>query len=403
MGKYTDEDPLPLPSPSPALGESSSAISLGVTPTSEPPIQRYFDDDPTEFDADDLPPLYTEHDRDNVPQVDPLLPSGAPRLAIEPFRTDHKTGISYYIDRRLDTDHKFLLDQLATLSLSPPRPYVHLRGTHHETVKTGDKTEKKEMVDFDIEIDLTSLLYMDPDSHNLHRLRTVSNFEKVRRGTILTTRAPGFGGSGAAEEGEPDVEQWCMRYVLSQAGLKSFSFERRVAADDWSWTDVQSRLLHLVHETNYRGRTTVDFPVRHGRVEIYNDCRTNRWRLTKWIEMLCTFTLMFIFTWPWLFFRTKKWDTVYTTWHIGKRQQRSFGDTTDHSRVHTLDEDEWFAVWGRAIHRAVLKRRQGVLDQTDLAMADGQRPREEGFAGVVQTGIEAMDVVNRSFGWGGDG
>lgn len=120
MGKYTDEDPLPLPSPSPALGESSSAISLGVTPTSEPPIQRYFDDDPTEFDADDLPPLYTEHDRDNVPQVDPLLPSGAPRLAIEPFRTDHKTGISYYIDRRLDTDHKFLLDQLATLSLSPP-------------------------------------------------------------------------------------------------------------------------------------------------------------------------------------------------------------------------------------------------------------------------------------------
>ncbi|KAH8177026.1 alpha and gamma adaptin binding protein p34 domain-containing protein [Sarocladium implicatum] len=398
MGKYTDEDPLPQPSPSPALGESSSAISLGITPTSEPPIQRYFDDDPTEFDADDLPPLYTEHDRDNVPQVDPLLPSGAPRLAIDPFRTDYKTGISYFIDRRLDTDHGFLLDQLSTLSLSPPRPYVHLRGTHYETVKNGDKTEKKEMVDFDIEIELTSLLYTDPDSHNLHRLTTVSNFEKVRRGTVLATRAPGFGGSGAAEEGVPDVEQWCMRYVLSQAGLKCFTFERRVA-DDWDWGAVKAKLLNMIRETNYRGRTTIDFPVRNARVEMYNDCRTNRWRLTKWIEMLCTFTLMFLFTWPWLFFRTKRWDTVYSTWHIGKNAQRQRG-RTDFRNLHTMDEDEWFAVWGRAIHQAVMKRRQGLLEQSDLTRAQGQMPREEGFAGVVQAGVEAMDVVNRSFGWG---
>lgn len=388
-----------MPSPNPAIGESSSAISLGATPTADPPMQRYFDDDPAEFDANDLPPLYTEYDRENVPQVDPLLPPGSSRLAVDPFRTDNKTGTTYYVDKRLDTDHKLLLDQLTTLSLLPPRPFVHLRGTHYETVKNGDKTEKREKVDFDIQIELTSLLYTDPQSsHHLHRLSTVSNFEKVRRGTVFATRAPGFGGSGEAEEGIPDVEQWCMRYTLSQAGLKSFSFERRVAEDGWEWSSVKNRLLTLVHETNYRGRTTVEFPVRNARVEIYNDCRTNRWRLTKWIEMLFTFTLLFIFTWPWLFFRTKRWDTVYSTWHIGKDPRSG----VDYSRVHTLDEGEWFTMWGRAIHQAIMQRRQGTLERDDLRRADGARPREQGFAGVVQAGVEAMDVVNRSFGWGAD-
>lgn len=396
MGKPTD-DKGPMPSPNPVVGESSSAILLGATPTAEPPMQRYFDDDPTEFPADDLPPLYTEYDREHVPQVDPLMPPGAPRLAIEPFRTDHKTGTTYYVDKRLDTDHKFLLDQLTSMSLSPPRPFVHLRGTHYETVKDGDKTERKKRIDFDIEIELTSLLYPDPQTaHNLHRLTTVSNFEKVRRGTVFATRAPGFGGSGAAEEGTPDVEQWCMRYTLSQAGLKSFAFERRID-DGWDWAVVKNRLHMMIRETNYRGHATVDFPVRHARVELYNDCRINRWRLTKWIAMLFYFTLLFLFTWPWLFFRTKRWETVYSTWLIGK----SYGGV-DYSQVHTLSEDEWFSMWGRAIHQAIMQRRQGTLDQGDLRRAEGAMPREQGFEGVVQAGVEAMNVVNRSFGWGHD-
>lgn len=384
-----------MPSPSPAIGESSSAISLGATPTAEPPIQRYFDDDPMEFSADDLPPLYTEHDHENVAPVDPLLPQGTPRSDIAPFRTDNKTGISYFVDKRLDTDHKYLLDQLDSFSWSPPRPYVHLRGTHYETVKNGDKTEKKERVDFDLEIDLTPMLYIDPEDnpHSVKRLKTATNFEKVRRGTIFASRAPGFGGSGDAEEGIPDVEQWCMRYTLSPAGLKSFAYERRVAG--WDWSEVKTRLLRMVKETNYRGRTTVDFPVRNARVEIYNDCRTNRWRLTKWIEMVFTFTLLFIFTWPWLFFRTKRWETVYSAWRIGPSPGVQ-------SPASTLSEGQWFSMWGRAIHQAVMERRQGTLDQGDLRRAEGATPREEGFAGVVQAGVEAMNVVNRSFGWGGD-
>lgn len=393
MGKPEDNRPhSPSPSATTPLAESASAISLHTTSsgTANPPIQRFFDDDPTELDGNDLPPLYSDHDLDTVAPSDPLIPRGTPELSIHPFVS--RTDTDYYIDKRLDSDPDFLKSQLDILAANPPRPFAQIRGTHNETHRNGDKSETKQVVDFDVEIELTHLLFTDTRTQSSWRqLTTVSNFEKVRRGTILTKRAPGFGGSGSvAEEGDPGVVEWCHRFCASGAGLKAFRLERRVQG--WDFDLVRRKIERLIRDTNYRGHIDIQFPVHNACVEIYNDCRTSRWRLTKWIEMLCVFTLMFIFTWPWLFFRTKRWETVYVSWPLSKDGVYA-----------SLSEEHWYNMWAKAIQRAILSRRKGQLDQGDLQSAElPPEERQTGFLGAVQTGIEAMGVVNRSMGWGGD-
>lgn len=400
MGKSSDLAPpyTDGSQPTTPLGEGASSISLhqstNASTRTHIPRQQYFDEPPAD---DDLPPLYSDHDADAVAPTDPLLPRGTPALDVTPFRNSDKSGKTYLLDARLDTDPGFLQSQLAVLAESPPRPLCHVRGTHTETRRrNGDKDEQETVVDFDVEVELTAVLYTDARTGaSWKRLTTVGNLDKVRRGTVLAKRAPGFGGGGghAAESGTPTVEEWCHRYCASAAGLKSFSLERRVTG--WDFEHLERKLTKLIRDTNYQGHLAISFPVHNSRVEIYNDCRTSRWRLTKWIEILCYFTLMFLFTWPWLFFRTKRWDTVYVEWPLRDPQT---------GRYASMGEDQWFNMWARAIQAACLARRQGVLDQGDLQQLENPEcvPAAGGFAGAVQAGVDAMGVVNRSFGWGGD-
>jgi len=57
----------------------------------------------------------------------------------------------------------------------------------------------------------------------------------------------------------------------------------------------------------------------------------------------------------------------------------------------------------------VLDRRQGTLDQSDLRAAEALGPSFDGLAlgegaasDLLRAGINAMGVVNRQFGWGGN-
>ncbi|KAL7945400.1 hypothetical protein V8C42DRAFT_323031 [Trichoderma barbatum] len=401
----------PSGGPTTPLAEAAGSISLSQTSTTFSAAnlgnhrQTYFDDDPTELATDDLPPLYDEHENDAVPLIDPLAPTGlvAGGLNIEPFKRDARSDTVYYLDPRLDSDPKYLNDALVHLSQLPPRPFAQIRGTHTETRrKSDDKTEQVTVVDFDIEIELTHLLYVniqDPTNGAWRKLHSVGNLEKVRRGTVFATRAPGFGGSGGIiENGEPSVEEWCHRFCASRAGLKNMAFERRVTG--WDWDYLKKQLERLVHDTNYRGHTSITFPVRNSRVEIYNTCRVNQMRLTKWIEVMFMLTLMFLFAWPYLFFCTKRWETVYAEWSMSRDEQDGAGGTQ--RRYASMSEAQWYQMWARAIQKAVLERRQGHLDQGDVERADQPADQAGGFAGMVQAGVEAMGVVNRSFGWGGD-
>lgn len=402
------------------LRESASAISLhtqdqdlaggssGVLAAPPPPTDRYFDDDAAEMgDDDDLPPLYSDLEHgataDQVGMADPLLPAGVRAPAVTPFKRDSQTGTEYYIDRRLDTDPIFLADQLRHLALLPPRPFVHVRGTHTETRRKSDnKTEQHRVVDFDIQVELTDLLYADVAAGVPQRRQmvTAANMDKVRRGTVWATRASGFGGKGHAAvddgPGSDLLDDWCRHYCSTAKGLKKFSLRRHVVGFDFD--ALRPRIEDLVRRTNYRGSLSVDFPVQNAKVYVYNDCRTSRWRLTKWIEVLFVLTLLFLFAWPWLFFRTARWNVLSVEWLLGDDPT---GSATSPRRTHT--EDRWYNLWARPIQRAVLARRHGTLNQADLAESNEPLPQPQtGFAGAIQAGVEAMGVVNRSFGWGAD-
>ncbi|KAM0328778.1 hypothetical protein ACHAQA_005192 [Verticillium albo-atrum] len=393
------------------IGETSDAFSLHSTNAPD----RFYDDDPAELPGDDdLPPLYTDEPSADGPQ-DPLLSihdlQNKQHGLVPPHLVIPANGNEYHIDRRLDADPTFLQRHIEACAQVPPRAFVRLRGTHTEPVRRGDKTERQTHVDFDVRLELTPFLYSDIATHTSWRtLRTADNFAKVRRGTVFATRAPGFGGASAPggvtlEEGRPGLAEWCHRYCASHTGLKTFQLRREVTG--WNEELVRNKLENLVRATGYQGHVAISFPVQGEKVTVYNDARTNRWRLLRWLRIVCVFTLMIVLTWPWLFFRTARFEVAVAEWPMSRR-------LSDGRREYvSLSEEQWYNMWARAVRKAVLERRQGTLDQGDLVAAEGAQgaafegqTEDQAATGAVgsflRAGVSAMNAVNVRFGWGGD-
>jgi hypothetical protein len=357
----------------------------------------FLDTDAPEINDDDLPPLYEESEveaallrRDHVPEDS---------MALKPYRQDSINGTAYFMNRRLDDEPEMLASQIKSWAKSPPRQFVRISGTHQETVDNVGKKERKRVIDFDVSVDLTPYLYSNAATRTAWtELRTVENEEKVRRGTILRKRAPGAKQHVELGNTKPTLAEWCHRYCASHSGLKAFVFQRKVIGLDQE--HLKERLEGLVGSTSYRGDVDISFPVKDDTCVVYNDCRTNAWRLTPWIIWLSMFTLMFIFTWPYLFFRTKRFEVAVAEWAFSRPAANGT------RRFVTISEDQWYNMWGRAIHKAVMEKRQGTLDQQDLLASDVpdpafDDPAVEGAAGVLRAGVRAMNEVNRQLGWGG--
>jgi hypothetical protein len=370
------------------------------------------DYDTPQLQNDDLPPLYDDLDQagqssSTAPLLaaQPSIPAVRPPTCVSaaPFSEDPNSGVWYVLDSRLDADPEILGMHIQRWATIPPRPSVRIYGSHQHTYDNRGKQERRTVTDFDISVELTPWLFSDAANLDSWReLRTVENGERARRGTVLPTRAPGaVRGIVLGTDAKPTLAEWCHRYCASHAGLKCFVLRRTVVGFDQQ--RVREKLVTLVRAANYRGAVSVTFPMKSDRVEVYNDCRTNAWRLTPWIWWLCALTLMFILTWPYLLLRTKKFDVVVAEWPFSK-------PTADGSRAFvSISEDQWYNMWGRAIGRAVLERRQGALDQQDLVAADGPdfMPIPDfaavgGAAGFLRASVNAMNAVNRQFGWGYD-
>ncbi|KAK3385384.1 hypothetical protein B0H63DRAFT_182142 [Podospora didyma] len=395
MGKPSD--PLaPRPSDDAMSLHSQSGSHLGFAP-------GFVDDDAPELQVDDLPPLYEDSVDVGSSSSAPLLPHTTPLGMISTHKEDANTGAKFYLDSRLDTNPKFLEEHIRWWAETPPRAYVKLLGTHTQTVDNNGKKEKKTVTDFEVLVELTPYLFSDPTYLSSWReLRTVENSEKARRGTVLRKRAPGAKQNielGLADK--PTLPEWCHRFCASAAGLKCLTLQRRVVGFDEE--KVRQKLEALVRGTNYRGHLAISFPLKDARIDVYNDCKTNAWRLTAWIWWLCILTLMFIFTWPYLYFRTKRFEVIYADWHysrIAANGRREFV---------SIDEDRWYNMWGRAISNAVLEQRQCTLNQQDLINSQGAavpvasgNTIVDGALSFVRAGVTAMNEVNRHLGWGHD-
>ncbi|KAJ9150345.1 ABC transporter protein [Pleurostoma richardsiae] len=390
------------------MGSISKSVP-GVAPTDDAvslhsqPEHHYFFNDCPQLGDDDLPPLYDEHcESSGAPLLAP--DSSAPgRSGIVSFLKDANTGAEYYLDRQLDTDPEFLEAHIRSWALTPPRPFVRVYGFHRQQVDNNGKKETKNVTDFDVKVELTPFLYRDATNRvSWRELRTVENSENTRRGTILKKRAPGSRQSiEVGADDKPTLGEWCHLYCASHAGLKTFALKRRIVGFDYQ--KVKEKLEALVRRTNYRGHLQVEFPVEDEDVVVYNDCRTNHWRLTWWMIWLCYLSLLFIFTWPYLWLRTSHFEVVRADWPFSRLR----GDGS--KEWASVSEDQWYNMWGRAIHKAVLQKRQATLDQQDLLAAESLEPSfdtgnstVDGALGVLRAGLNAMNEVNRQFGWGAD-
>ncbi|KAK3346599.1 hypothetical protein B0T25DRAFT_281950 [Lasiosphaeria hispida] len=368
---------------------------------------RFLDDDAPELQVDDLPPLYEDAiDPNSSSSSAPLLgpdPTSFPHVhLVDPFNVDPTHGTENYLNDSLDTEPETLEKHIMCWAKRPPRPFVRLLGTHSETVDSSGKKERKTVTDFDVQVELTPYLYSDAIRHiaPFAHMHTAENEELARRGTVFRTRAPGAKQNieiGLPEK--PSLAEWCHRYCASHAGLKCMTLQRRFTGFDEAF--VRRRMVELVHSTNYRGNLQVQFPVKDQYVQVFNNCKINQWRLTRWIFWLCTLTLMVLFTWPYLFFRTKRFEIVQVDWAY------SVDGSDGRKRYASISEERWYNMWGRAISRAVLQKRQSTLDQRDLLMAEGAGPDfssvpAEGALGFLMAGVVAMGEVNRQLGWGGD-
>ncbi|KAK3995279.1 hypothetical protein QBC44DRAFT_30114 [Cladorrhinum sp. PSN332] len=401
----------PTPIEASGAGGSSSidnsnvdTFSLHSNPANTQGLPGY-DNDIPDLQSDDLPPLYSDIDADvggdsNAPLLPPSL-SIPTQSVVSTYKVEQNTGAVFFLTSYFEDRPEELQRQINISSSQPPRQYVRVLGTHTATVNDNGKQKKETVTDFDVQVELTPYLYSNAATReSWSEVRTVENNEKAHRGTIFKKRAP-----GAKQDIEinttakPTLREWCHRYCASSASVKCFTLKRRVLGFDEE--KIRKSLTDLVRSTNYRGSVQILFPIKDEYVILYNDCFVNRSRLTTWIIWFCYLTFTWLLTWPFLFFITKNFEVVTSDWHFSK----TLDDGT--KSYVSMSEDHWYNAWARAIHNAVMMKKQTTLDHQDLIASHSAAPTAidqalENAPTFVRSGVQAFTAVHRSLGWGGN-
>ena len=378
----------PAPAPAPEYRDDPDAVSLHTTP------DDYTYDDAPEITG--LPPSYADS------QVGSVDAPAAPIRHMPPpsSRMNHgnytiKTGkpvvseTQTLMDARYDADAVYLEEGIRSFAKDAPWPLVYIMGTHTETVRKGDKKEKKSITDFRIVMNLQSYLIPNFGHLNNDTLRwshmnlvTVENGEKTHRGTIWKQRAPGFKQDIEVGSPTPELKEWCHLYCASPRMLRIFRLRRVVTGFDDEL--LKNRIEGLIRSTNYRGHINITFPVEDKNVDIYTTNFVNKWRLKKWVCWIFYLTFLWIFTWPYLYFATKRYAVVRAEWPF------SVSDAHGNKTYTTVSEEQWFEKWHVGIRRLVLDRFEGEASDSMLSGVIA-RPEDPPMPGTVRTGHEGVD------------
>ncbi|KAF1942783.1 hypothetical protein EJ02DRAFT_454072 [Clathrospora elynae] len=369
--------------PAESYRDDPDAVSLHTTPD-----DYTYDDAPESFG---LPPSYTDS------EIDSTAPPPIPIYHVTPAttRTDHNspsfkngkpTVLETYVhmEAALDTDPAKLFVAVNHFAKTAPVPLVYIMGTHKETVKKGDKKETRHITDFRLVLNLQRYLRVGFHDGNISSMSlvTVENGEKTHRGTIMKCRAPGSQQDIEVGTQKVTLTEWCHRYCASPRMLKIFRLRRVVTGFDEP--HLKNRLEGLIRATNYRGHISVTFPVEEKNVDIYTSTRINEWRQTTWICWIFYLTFLWIFTWPYLFFATKRYAVVKAQWPF------SSTDSHGNKTYTTVSEEQWFEKWHVAVRRLVLDRFEGEASEE---MMDGvlARPTDPPMPGTINTGHTGVD------------
>jgi hypothetical protein len=363
--------------------DDPDAVSLHTTP------DDYSYDDAPEITG--LPPSYTDSEADSHDAVAVPIHHVTPPTT----RTDHnnpafKNGkpvicdTTNHLDPKLDTQPELLETTIRGCAQSPPVPLVYIMGTHKETIKKGDKKETRHVTDFRIVVNIQRYLRRNFNDHDASSmdLITVENGEKTHRGTITKCRAPGVKQDIEVGMQKPTLTEWCHRYCASPRMLRIFRLRRVVTGFDDAY--LKNRIEGLIRATNYRGNIAITFPVEDKNFDVYTANRINQWRLKTWVCWMFYLTFLWIFTWPYLFFATKRYAVVRAEWPF------SITDARGNKTYTTVSEEQWFDKWHVALRRLVLDRFEGEAGEE---MMNGviARPEDPPMPGTIQTGHAGVD------------
>lgn len=282
----------------------------------------------------------------------------------------------------------------------PPTFTARIIGTHSET-----KDKKKVTVtDFDVRLDMTHLLVPGPNtpaSLVWQELEIPLPQSKAYRGSRIKTDCP--------QESAPDADTYIQSYTSSPFPVRSFTLNRRIMYHDSG--ALEALISSLVGSTNYRGHLQVTFPVTHNRVRVYSPCWQNDCREQRWLRWIFYLTFLWIITWPYLWFMTRRWEVVTAVFPYSTAPENG------NRQFVTKSEEDFYKEWKNSIRRAVVGKKQGWIDEeyklaTDEALsqagADGlsRMPGTGNAATNVAMGFLRQALVGRDVamagGWGAD-
>ncbi|KAK7512637.1 uncharacterized protein IWZ02DRAFT_462213 [Phyllosticta citriasiana] len=405
------------PVPPPVFRDDPDAVSMHTT-------RSNYEYDDTPQIGDQLP-AYFDHEgsvsKSNIPGQGRVsqLPEDEYSV-IECGNTQYAFGkpvntkaVTFRIDERLRDPSclfKYISDVLTVL---PPKPLVHVHGYHWQTMRKGNKKEKKQVVDFDIKLNMQS--YLGEPTNEWCKPRTVSSTEKALRGGFRKTVAKDPNGDLEVGDLRQDLFEWCKEYCNSNRMLKSFRINRTVSGLDTNL--IHQRIEALIRQTNYRGHILITFPIEDRGIDIYNPHRINHWRTTPWIRWLFYLSFLWLFTWPLLYFFTARWAIYTIDWPFSVPMSQSPSSSgRDNRKWATVSEEAWFLKHRKLIRRLVLSGHQGGADGMDLdedyeelRAFSGRSGNEhvDTAVGIIQAGVAGWNAVQRGLGrdldgWGAD-
>jgi hypothetical protein len=222
----------------------------------------------------------------------------------------------------LSTSATALVTLIRSLSTVPPKPHIHLVGAR------GRK------VDFDVKLNLMSLLVPENPRDRMDYIRCVGEGETAFRGGTKQALIPHVGDGG--------LEEWCRRFIDDPNSVKSFALDRVVANLDTTW--IEGHLRSLIASTDYKGVVRITFPVTHAKVVVHSPDKVN-----KFFTSITT-----------LFAGKHQYEVVQAVWPFATARNGEPG-----RRCIVQSEEAWWRTWRDVIKYAVATKRHGWVTNED--------------------------------------
>ena len=155
--------------------------------------------------------------------------------------------------------------------------------------------------------------------------------------------------------------------MLFRSSIKSLEITRTVLLHDTSV--VEGLVRRLVDSTSYRGHTKIQAVTTNSKIIIYSPHRINTLRQNKYLRWFTYLTFLWLFTWPALFFMTKRYTGItaafpYRREEADKIYAKNLNNCT--AKPLVMAETAFVASWRDALRRAVLGQHQGWVDEADF-------------------------------------